>query len=61
MRTSTKRSEAPDVIEGIAKFLKSTESKYYTGHCTGLEAYHLLKEVMGDRIQYLATGTVIEI
>jgi len=57
MRTSTKRSEARDVIEGIAKFLKNTESKFYTGHCTGLEAYHLLKEVLDDRIQYLATGT----
>ncbi len=61
MRTSTKRSEAPVVIEGIAQFLKSTESKYYTGHCTGLDAYHLLKEVLGDQIQYLATGTIVEI
>ncbi|MDD3168045.1 MAG: MBL fold metallo-hydrolase [Eubacteriales bacterium] len=61
MRSSTKKSEAPEVIEGIAKFLKSTESRYYTGHCTGPEAYRHLKEVLGDRIQYLATGTVIEI
>ena len=33
----------------------------YTGHCTGLKAYQVLKEVMGDRLAYLLTGCVIEI
>jgi len=61
MSSSTKKSESPVVIDGIAKFLKNTKSKYYTGHCTGLEAYRQLNQVMGDQIQYLATGTVVEI
>lgn len=56
-----KKSEDPAVIEGIANFLKKTKTKYYTGHCTGLEVYHHLKEIMGEQIQYLATGTVVKI
>jgi 7,8-dihydropterin-6-yl-methyl-4-(beta-D-ribofuranosyl)aminobenzene 5'-phosphate synthase len=49
------------VIEGIAKFLAGTNTKFYTGHCTGLEAYAYLKRIMGDQIQYLETGTVFQI
>lgn len=30
--------------------------KIYTGHCTGIKAYRILKEVMGERIEYFATG-----
>ena len=58
---STGKSERPDVIEGIAKFLAGTNSKFYTGHCTGLKAYSHLKKSMGDQIQYMKTGTVFHI
>jgi 7,8-dihydropterin-6-yl-methyl-4-(beta-D-ribofuranosyl)aminobenzene 5'-phosphate synthase len=30
--------------------------KIYTCHCTGSKEYHLLKECMGDKLEYLATG-----
>ena len=33
--------------------------RYYTGHCTGAQAYQLLRGVMGERLQGLSTGTVI--
>ena len=33
----------------------------YTGHCTGQKAYAVLKSVMGEKLQHLQTGTVIEI
>lgn len=32
-----------------------------TGHCTGQEAYDLLKEQLGDRISQLKTGFVLEV
>ena len=35
--------------------------RYYTGHCTGLKAFRILKRVMGERIQYLPTGSRVEI
>ncbi len=34
--------------------------KYYTGHCTGIKAYELMKEILGDRLNYFYPGLVIE-
>lgn len=48
-------------IEEIAKYLKGVGAKYYTCHCTGNKAYKILKEILGDRIEYLSTGSQIEI
>ena len=31
---------------------------YRTGHCTGTEAYGILKEMLGQRMDYMAAGTV---
>ncbi|NLA71246.1 MAG: MBL fold metallo-hydrolase [Clostridiaceae bacterium] len=53
--------EPDEQIERIAKYLLETGAKYYTCHCTGLKPYDRLKELMGERIDYLATGDVIEI
>lgn len=33
----------------------------YTGHCTGDKAFKVLRSVMGERIQYMATGSSFEI
>jgi len=35
--------------------------KIYTGHCTGTHAFDLLKERLGDRIEQLHSGLVIQI
>lgn len=58
---TSKESEAPDLIKAIAAILMETGSQYYTGHCTGLVPYEQLKELMGDKVQYLATGSVVKI
>ena len=58
---SERKSEDPFVVRQIGDFLKNTGSTYYTGHCTGTEAYHHLKTIIGDQIQYLSTGSVVEI
>lgn len=34
---------------------------YYTGHCTGMKAYQLLKDVLGERLELLPTGRVVTI
>ena len=47
--------------EKLAKRLMERETVYYTCHCTGQESYELLKENMGDRIQYLAAGSTLEV
>jgi len=33
----------------------------YTGHCTGIPGYELLKKYAGDRVQALTTGKIIEL
>ncbi|NMA18825.1 MAG: MBL fold metallo-hydrolase [Clostridiaceae bacterium] len=52
-------NEDSETIDSIGTHLLSTKAKYYTCHCTGLEPYKRLKAIMGDRIDYLSTGSVI--
>lgn len=47
-------------IRGIARELKSFRSVFYTCHCTGEEAFAVMKEVMGGRLHYLHCGDVLE-
>ncbi|MDD4321414.1 MAG: MBL fold metallo-hydrolase [Acidaminococcaceae bacterium] len=58
---STGKCEADDIINGVAEYLNSYETKYYTFHCTGIEAYKKLKLVLGDKISYLETGNKLEL
>ncbi|SMP43248.1 MBL fold metallo-hydrolase [Anoxynatronum buryatiense] len=58
---ATGASESPERIRELAAFLMETGAVFYTGHCTGEEAYQLLKEIMGDRIHYLAGGSDISL
>jgi len=49
-------------IEAIGQTLLSYPiDKLYTGHCTGMKAYGLLKDVLGDRLEYLPTGRSVVI
>lgn len=44
-------------VRGIAReLLGFPVQRIYTGHCTGTHAYRVLKSVMGDRLEYIATG-----
>ncbi|MGI5900244.1 MAG: MBL fold metallo-hydrolase [Christensenellales bacterium] len=53
--------EDSDTIDRIAKHLLGTKAKFYTCHCTGIEAYERLKSAMGDNIDYLSAGSAITI
>lgn len=60
----TKRSMAEDRndVERLGKRLKELcKGPIHTGHCTGERAYGILKAVLGERLQPLRTGAVIEI
>ncbi len=58
---SRNKVEDPEVVRGIGEYLKSTGSKFYTCHCTGIEPYKNLKEIIGEKIKYLATGSQLNI
>ena len=49
--------ELRDAIRNLDDY----STRYFTGHCTGQEQYAVLKEKLGNRIDYLHTGTVIDI
>ena len=48
-------------LKAAAEILLSYDTVYYTGHCTGQTQYDYLKSIMGDRLHYLSTGSVVEI
>ncbi len=57
MEPSSGRAIPREQVEAVADRLLSFRGvQYYTCHCTGLEAYGILKERMGERISYLAAG-----
>ena len=50
-------SVSPAEAEQIAKEILDYDiRKTYTMHCTGPKAYAIMKNVMGDRLDYLASG-----
>ena len=58
---AAKKSESPEVVAKVAEYLMDTGARYYTCHCTGLEAYNQLKDLMGGRMGYLSTGTELSL
>lgn len=51
--------EGRAVLENSADILYHYDAIYYTCHCTGERQYAFLKEKMGSRLHYLATGAQI--
>ncbi|MGI6006045.1 MAG: MBL fold metallo-hydrolase [Ruminococcus sp.] len=49
-----------DILKLADKLKELGDFKLYTGHCTGIPAYRILKEALGDRISYFSAGTVLE-
>ncbi len=50
-----------EAVTEAAQRLLAYGAMYYTCHCTGLAQYRKMKEILGDRLSYLSTGTVIEL
>ena len=48
-------------LEDAARQLVQFPARYFTGHCTGREQYAVLKQHLGERLEYLSTGTAIEL
>ena len=55
------KQENEETLAEIADLLMQGKTAYYTGHCTGSKQYAVLKERMGQRLQNLSTGVVIEV
>ena len=47
-------------IEDIVCYLeKNNVKKLYTGHCTGMVGYDMIKKYMGNKVEYIYTGREI--
>ncbi len=56
------QSEPRELIEAIARELAARKgTRFYTGHCTGQEAFDVLKETLGDRLVAMHAGSEWEV
>ena len=54
-------NKTEEEVRSFAERVKETGiSKVYTGHCTGKKAYDILKSVLGDQLEQLHVGLVME-
>lgn len=58
-----KKSEYTDMeieeIRKTAEELQQLETVFYTGHCTGQQAFNLMKSIMGEKLRTIHSGTEI--
>ena len=50
-----------DEIKAIAEELKAYPTKFVTCHCTGTAAFDVMKEIMGDSLEYVHSGETVDI
>jgi len=52
-----KMAEAPEDVRALGQEMLASEGTLFvTGHCTGTEAYGILKETLGGRLAYFSVG-----
>ena len=59
MKKTPYREDQIKEIEDIAKELVKYPTCFYTCHCTGTEAFDIMKQVMGDKLIYVHSGEEI--
>jgi len=57
----SRRNESKEYLERLTSEIEEYDSVFYTGHCTGLANFSLLKRGLGAKIQSMNCGEVIEI
>lgn len=57
----TGKMESEELVNSLGENLALRNIKFYTYHCTGIKSFERLQKKLGERIDYLSTGQVIEI
>ena len=58
MKKTPYREEEIREIEEIAKELDQYPTRFFTCHCTGADAFDIMKTIMGERLSYVHSGEV---
>lgn len=61
MTLDCNNEEDKTYLTAAADTLLAGNTQYYTCHCTGIEQYNYLKNLMHNRLHYLSSGSVISI
>jgi 7,8-dihydropterin-6-yl-methyl-4-(beta-D-ribofuranosyl)aminobenzene 5'-phosphate synthase len=56
-----KTDEPEPFVRAVGAELQKRGAVYITGHCTGMGPYAILKEMLGERMQYMSVGTVFQL
>jgi 7,8-dihydropterin-6-yl-methyl-4-(beta-D-ribofuranosyl)aminobenzene 5'-phosphate synthase len=59
MKKKEYREEEILEIKEIARELTAYPTKFVTCHCTGMPAFDMMKEIMGDQLEYVHSGEEI--
>lgn len=49
------------LIRETAQILQQSDTLFFTGHCTEIRPYEIMREIMGDQLQYVHCGDVIDL
>ena len=56
MKKTEYRESEIEEIEGIAGELKNYSTNYVTCHCTGTTAFDVMKNILGEQLEYIHSG-----
>ena len=59
MKKTPYREEEIREIEDIARELNKYPTKFFTCHCTGTDAFDIMKTIMGEKLSYVHSGEEI--
>ena len=61
MNPSAGTAEDAEAVRALAHALAVRPVRYHTCHCTGVTPFGVLREVLGERMDYLSAGTCVEV
>ena len=59
-KTEYTDEELLEIID-TAKCLKKYHTMFYTCHCTGIPAFNVMKNIMGEKLEYIHSGDEVQI
>lgn len=59
MKKTGYSDEDVENIKAIAEELATMDTTFYTGHCTGVEPFDIMKDIMGEKLIYIHSGEEI--